>query len=445
MKLWQKGFDTDAAIEKFTVGTDRQTDLHIAPYDVLGSLAHAQMLASVGLLEQNEFQKIRSELLLMYEAMLRNEFEIKPPIEDIHSQIEFLLTQKLGEVGKKIHSGRSRNDQVLTAIKLYIRAEIRNIALLTQELFDVLITQAEKYKHMLMPGYTHLQVAMPSSFGLWLSAYAESLTDDLLVLQAAYKVANQNPLGSAAGYGTSFPLNRSLTTQLLGFDSLNYNVINAQFTRGKTEKTLGFALNSLASTLSRLAMDICLYSGANYGFLRLPDELTTGSSIMPHKKNPDVFELIRGKCNQITAFSNEISLIMNNLPSGYHREMQIIKQPLVNVITQMKDCLEMTIYSVQRLQIKENIIDDDRYRYMFSVEVVNKYVLEGLSFREAYKKVAEQIASDNYTEPHTVRHTHEGSIGNLCLSEIKEKIQRIITEFHFQDAILAETLLIQEN
>ncbi|MCS7004731.1 MAG: argininosuccinate lyase [Cytophagales bacterium] len=445
MKLWQKHFETDKMIEKFTIGTDRETDIFLAPYDILASLAHAHMITSIGLLSQEELKAIRKELLLMYQQIKNGTFSIEPPLEDIHSKIEFVLTQKLGETGKKIHSGRSRNDQVLTALKLYIRAEIRQITHLVHQLFEVLLERAQSFQDVLMPGYTHLQVAMPSSFGLWFSAYAESLTDDLLVMQAAYRVANQNPLGSAAGYGTSFPLNRQMTTELLGFETMNYNVINAQFTRGKTEKILGFALNSIASTLSRLAMDICLYSGANYNFWKLPDELTTGSSIMPHKKNPDVFELIRGKCNQITAFSNEVSLIMNNLPSGYHREMQIIKQPLINAITQLKDCLEMTLYAIPRLEINRRAIESDCYRYMFSVELVHEFVKKGLSFRDAYQKVSQLIENQEYEEIKTIHHTHEGSIGNLCLEKIREKIDRIITDFQFHIAISAEEKLTLEN
>jgi argininosuccinate lyase len=432
MKLWEKGTSTDKKIEKFTIGEDRELDVFLAPYDVLGSMAHIRMLQSINLLEQKEMDILEKELRKIYGEISAGKFLIEEGVEDVHSQIELLLTRRLGDVGKKIHSGRSRNDQVLLDLKLFIRNEIKEIVQAMQSLFEVLIEQSEKYKDILIPGYTHMQVAMPSSFGLWFGAYAESLVDDMHMFQAAYKIANQNPLGSAAGYGSSFPLDRTMTTRLLGFETLNYNVVYAQMGRGKTEKAVSFALSLLAGTLGKLAADICLYNSQNFGFIVLPEHLTTGSSIMPHKKNPDVFELTRAKCNKIQALPNEISLIVANLPSGYHRDMQIIKESLFPAIAEMKACLEISLLAISQMQVKDNILDDDRYRFLFSVDAVNEEVLKGVPFREAYQKIAKKIAEGTYQDVKRINHTHEGSIGNLCNDQIKEKMVRAVKVFEFE-------------
>jgi argininosuccinate lyase len=432
MKLWDKDIQTDKLIEQFTVGKDREMDLLIARYDVLGSLAHITMLEHIGLLTNNELRDLYAELLKVYKVIEKNEFVIEEGVEDVHSQVELMLTKQLGDTGKKIHAARSRNDQVLLDIKLYIRDELHQIVYEVKELFDLLILQSNNYQNTLIPGYTHLQVAMPSSFGLWFGAYAETLTDDLRLLQAAYAVSDQNPLGSAAGYGSSFPVKRQMTTALLGFADMNYNVIAAQMSRGKTERIVSFALSSLAGTLSKLAGDICLFNSQNFGFITLPDELTTGSSIMPHKKNPDVFELIRARCNKIQSLPVEISHIWMNLPSGYFRDMQIIKESFLPVFGELKNCLKITTYAVSKIKPVENILQDDRYRYVFSVEEVNKLVLQGMPFREAYKNIAVQISGNSYHPDRTLNHTHEGSIGNLCNDRIGEKMAGILKTFDFE-------------
>ena len=432
MKLWQKDTDVNKEIERFTVGRDREMDLLLAEFDVLGSMAHTTMLESIGLLEKNELPVLKQELKNIFKEIKEGKFTIEDGVEDVHSQVELLLTKRLGDVGKKIHSGRSRNDQVLLDLKLYTRDAIKNVVLSSKQLFDLLITQSEKYKDHLLPGYTHLQIAMPSSFGLWFGAYAESLADDMNMLLAAYRISNKNPLGSAAGYGSSFPLNRTMTTQLLGFDDLNYNVVYAQMGRGKTEKNVAAAMGSVAYTLSKMAMDITLYINQNFGFISFPDELTTGSSIMPHKKNPDVFELIRAKCNKVQALANEVTLITSNLPSGYHRDLQIIKESFLPAFTDLIDCLNMAHYMLQNIRVKENILSDEKYKYLFSVEVVNNLVLEGVPFREAYKQVGAMINEDKFNPGTTVNHTHEGSIGNLCNKAIVNQMDSVLKEFQFE-------------
>lgn len=432
MKLWEKGQSTNQQIENFTIGQDPILDLSLAPFDIQGTLAHIVMLESIGLLSSAELAILKPELIALYQQALAGALKIEEGMEDIHSQIELILTQKLGEVGKKIHSGRSRNDQVLTAIKLFTRAEIQLIVEETKALFDLLVQLSQSYQNHLIPGYTHLQIAMPSSIGLWLGAYAESLSDDLLVLQSVYRLVNQNPLGSAAGYGSSFPLNREMTTQLLGFEEMNYNVIYAQMTRGKTEKNTAFALANLAATLSKLALDATLYMNQNFGFITFPDELTTGSSIMPHKKNPDVWELIRAKCNQIQALPFELTLIINNLPSGYHRDWQILKEHFFPTFQTLRQCLQMTQLMLANLQVKTDILKDEKYRYLFSVEVVNELVLKGLAFREAYQEVGKQIAEGSFNPSPTIHHTHTGSIGNLALSQIETKMQAVYRSFSFE-------------
>jgi len=433
MKLWDKDIQSDKLIGQFTVGKDRELDLLLAQYDVLGSLAHIIMLDSIGLINAAELQELYGELLHIYESIKKQAFIIEEGVEDVHSQVELLLTRKLGDTGKKIHAARSRNDQVLLDIKLYVREELHRLVEGVVALFNLLLSQSERYKDVLIPGYTHLQVAMPSSFGLWFGAYAENLTDDLQLLHAAYRIADQNPLGSAAGYGSSFPINRQMTTDLLGFATMNYNVISAQMSRGKTERVVSFALSSLAGTLSKMAGDICLFASQNFGFLTLPDELTTGSSIMPHKKNPDVFELIRAKCNKIQALPNEIDHIWINLPSGYFRDMQIIKESFLPVFTELKNCLCMATYAISKVTPTENVLKDERYRYIFSVEEVNKLVLQGTPFREAYKQVARQIREGSYRPDHTLRHTHEGSLGNLCNDKISRKMKHILRLFGFEN------------
>ena len=432
MKLWDKGISVDKKIEQFTIGMDRQLDPLLARFDILGSLAHITMLESIGLLEKEELAALREELVSLYQEVdTKEDFKIEEGVEDVHSQIELLLTRSLGDVGKKIHSGRSRNDQVLVDLKLFFRHEIKEITHKVARLFQSLTALSEKHKDTLMPGYTHLQVAMPSSFGLWFGAYAEGLSDDLHLLLAAWKVANQNPLGSAAGYGSSFPLDRTMTTKLLGFEDLSYNVVYAQMGRGKTEKTLAFAMSSIAATLGKFAMDICLYMGQNFGFIRFPKELTTGSSIMPHKNNPDVFELMRGKCNRLQALPNTIGSVLTNLPAGYHRDLQLLKEDLFPAIDDLKNCLDIFDYAINTVEINNDILHADIYNYLFSVEEVNREVLNGVPFRDAYKKIGENIQSGNFTPNKTVRHTHEGSIGNLCNDKIKAKFEKVVKEMGF--------------
>lgn len=434
MKLWDNNKKLNKLIEEFTIGDDKNLDMYLAEFDVLGTLAHIKMLESIKILKKDELNLLEKELKQVYKQIKDNNFQIEDGVEDVHSQIELLLTRKLGDTGKKIHTGRSRNDQVLVDIKLFIRNNIKAIVEKTEFLFDVLIDQSEKYKDIMLPGYTHLQVAMPSSFGLWFGAYAESLTDDLQFLLSSYKINNQNPLGSGAGYGSSFPLNRKITTDLLGFDNMNYNVIYAQMGRGKTEKITAAAIAAIAATLSKLATDICLYTSQNFEFVSLPDEFTTGSSIMPHKKNPDVFEILRAKCNKLQTLNNEISFITNNLPSGYFRDLQIIKESLFPAFKCLENCLSIAAYVIARLKINENILDDEKYKYLFSVEEVNKEVLKGVPFREAYLKISARIKDKKYKPDKTVNHTHEGSIGNLCNLEIKEKMSKILTEYKFEKA-----------
>jgi argininosuccinate lyase len=439
--LWQKNYQIKDKVSQFTVGKDRETDLFLAPFDVLGSLAHIQMLESIGLLAPEELQVLQIALKNIYQTTQNNTFLIQEGVEDVHSQVEFILTEKLGEVGKKIHSGRSRNDQVLVDLKLFLRHQLQDLTQEVSQLFNLLLSLSERYKDILLVGYTHFQIAMPSSFGLWFGAYAESLADDLLVIQAAYKVANQNPLGSAAGYGTSFPLNRTLTTQLLGFEDLNYNVVYAQMTRGKTEKTTAFALSSVAGTLNKLAADVCLYMSQNFDFLTFPKEFTTGSSIMPHKKNPDVFELIRAKCSRIAALPNEISLLLANMPSGYHRDLQLIKENIIPAFQELKDCLQLTAYLLENVIVREHIVEDEKYKYIFSVEAVNQEVLNGMSFRDAYKKIGLEIENGQFIPIKMVKHTHEGSIGNLCNSQIQQKYQRVLNSFEFEKMQIMYDLL----
>lgn len=432
MKLWDKGTSVNTWIEQFTVGRDREMDLYLAEFDVLGTMAHITMLESIGLIGKEELPILKKELVSIYDEIKAGNFNIELGIEDVHSQIELMLTRKLGDMGKKVHSGRSRNDQVLVDSKLFIRSEIQKTVESVNRLFDALIEQSEKYKDVIIPGYTHLQVAMPSSFGLWFGAYAESLTDDMLLLQTAFKVANQNPLGSAAGYGSSFPLNRTLTTKLLGFEDLSYNVVYAQMGRGKTEKIAAFAMSSVAATLSRMAMDVCLYMSQNFAFLSLPDEFTTGSSIMPHKKNPDVFELIRAKCNRVQALPNDLTLMLANLPSGYFRDMQILKEVIFPAFSELRDCIDIAAFMMDKLKVNTSILDDNRYKYLFSVEEVNKLVLEGTPFRDAYKIVGKDINEGNFNPEKVVNHTHEGSIGNLCNDKIAVKMSKAVNEFNFE-------------
>lgn len=432
-KLWQKdNVSVNEKIEKFTVGRDPEFDILLAPFDVLGSLAHAKMLASIGLLEESELAEIQVELKNIYQKIQSGNFEIEEGIEDVHSQVELLLTRKLGETGKKIHSGRSRNDQVLVDLKLFTRSRLQEVAEASNNLFELLISLSEKFKNILLPGYTHLQIAMPSSFGLWFGAYAESLVDDMEMLQTAYKIANKNPLGSGAGYGSSFPLNRTMTTELLGFQELHYNVVYAQMSRGKTELFATTAISQVASTLSRLATDICLYNSQNFGFIKLPDEMTTGSSIMPHKKNPDVAELLRGKTNRMKGLPNEIQLVMGNLPSGYHREMQILKETLMPAFDEILNCLDMTYFMLSNIEVNENILADEKYDMIFSVEKVNELVLRGIPFREAYKIIGNEINGGTYSPNKALNHTHEGSIGNLCNQQITKMMQEVLKRFNFE-------------
>ncbi len=442
-KLWEKNFEINKEIERFTVGRDREMDMYLAKYDVLGSMAHITMLETIGLLEKDELDRLLAELKGIYATCESGEFAIEDGVEDVHSQVELMLTRRLGDMGKKIHSGRSRNDQVLVDLKLFIRNEIKEIAGLVKALFDELIQKSEQYKGVLMPGYTHLQVAMPSSFGLWFGAYAESLTDDMLFLQAAWRMANRNPLGSAAGYGSSFPLDRTMTTELLGFDTMDYNVVYAQMGRGKTERNTAFAMASVAGTLAKMAFDACMFNSQNFAFVRLPKECTTGSSIMPHKKNPDVFELIRAKSNKLQALPQQITLIMNNLPSGYFRDLQIIKEEFLPAFDELKDCLRMAAYIINRMEVNEHILDDKRYDLMFSVEEVNRLAAAGMPFRDAYKKVGLDIEAGRFTPDKNIHHTHEGSIGNLCNDRISALMDTILEGFTFKKAEQAEKNLLK--
>ena len=431
MKLWNKGFEPDKAIEDFTVGADRELDLRLARYDVQGSMAHIRMLESIGLIESAELPVLLEALERIAQSIERGEFVIEEGVEDVHSQVELMLTRELGDMGKKIHSGRSRNDQVLVDLKLFMRDEMKRVAQSVKQLFDRLQSLSNEHKDTLMPGYTHLQVAMPSSFGLWFGAYAESLVDDLEMVAAAYNIANQNPLGSAAGYGSSFPLNRTMTTQLLEFADLHYNVVAAQMSRGKTERAAAYAIASVASTLGKFAMDVCLFMCQNYGFVSFPDNLTTGSSIMPHKKNPDVFEIMRGKCNRLQAVPNEISLLTTNLPLGYHRDLQLLKDIIFPATTTLCQCLDMCDFMLQNIIVKQNILDDERYNYLFTVEDVNRLALSGVPFREAYREVGMAVQRGEYTPTRSVEHTHEGSIGNLCNDKIAEKMDKVLVKFGF--------------
>lgn len=442
-KLWEKSVQVNEKIDRFTVGRDRELDLYLAKHDVLGSMAHITMLESIGLLTAGELEVLLEELRNIYASAEAGDFVIEDGIEDVHSQVELMLTRKLGDVGKKIHSGRSRNDQVLVDLKLFTREQLKQVVEEVEELFQVLIAQSNRYKDVLMPGYTHLQIAMPSSFGLWFGAYAESLVDDMMFLQSAYKMCNRNPLGSAAGYGSSFPLDREMTTRLLGFDSMNYNVVYAQMGRGKMERNVAFALASVAGTLSKLAFDACMFSSQNFGFVKLPDECTTGSSIMPHKKNPDVFELTRAKCNKIQALPQQIMMIMNNLPSGYFRDLQIIKEVFVPAFEELKDCLQMATYIMDKLKVNEHILEDDKYLYIFSVEEVNRLALQGMPFRDAYKKVGLDIEAGNFTHNKQVHHTHAGSIGNLCNGRIVELMNQLLGGFNFEKVEEAEKALLK--
>lgn len=432
MKIWQKNIDINKDIEIFTVGQDRKLDLEMAAFDVLGSLAHVEMLESIGLLTSDELNKVQDALKQIYKEIEAGDFVIEDAVEDVHSQVEWLLTQRIGEAGKKIHSGRSRNDQVLVDLKLFFRESIEVMVINTSSLFQQLITLSNKHKNILLPGYTHLQIAMPSSFGLWFGAYAESLVDDLELMLAAWKITNKNPLGSAAGYGSSFPLNRTMTTELLGFDSLNYNVVYAQMGRGKTERILAQAMSSIAATMAKMAMDVCLFINQNFSFISFPAELTTGSSIMPHKKNPDVFELIRSRCNKIQSLPNEIAMMTTNLPSGYHRDLQLLKESLFPAITSLNECLTMATFMLQHIEVKEGILTDKKYAYLFSVESVNELALNGLPFREAYKVVGESIENGTFEPGTAVNHVHEGSIGNLCNPEIEGMMTNILAQFNFE-------------
>jgi len=432
MKLWQKeNTSVSELIEKFTVGRDKEFDLLLAKYDVQGSIAHVTMLGEVGLMTKEEASKAVEALKRIEDEILNSDFEIRNDVEDVHSQVEFLLTERIGEIGKKIHSGRSRNDQVAVDIKLYLRAEVQNIKEEVKQLFDLLIQQSDKFRNKLLPGYTHLQIAMPSSFGLWFGAYAESLTDDLEVLASSFHVANKNPLGSGAGYGSSFPLNRTLTTEQLNFSTLNYNSVYAQMSRGKTEKIVSMGLSCIAATLSKLSMDCCLYLSQNFGFISFPSELTTGSSIMPHKKNPDVFELIRAKCNRIQSIPNELTLLLNNLPSGYHRDLQLTKEILFPAIEELKACLQLARLMLSKIEVRDNILADEKYKYLFSVEAVNELVNKGISFREAYQQIGNQIEKGEFSFDFSkgLHHTHEGSIGNLCNEQIQKQMQMVLQKF----------------
>ena len=430
-KLWQKNNQVAGSVEQFTIGNDQAMDLYLAEYDVLGSIAHTTMLSEVGLLTKEEQIQLKKALVEIYGLIQSGNFKLGSGVEDIHSQVELLLTEKLGDIGKKIHSARSRNDQVLVDLKLFLRAELMDLSKAAQALFSLLQEKSEQYKNDLLPGYTHLQLAMPSSFGLWLGAYAESLVDDMTMLQAAYTVVNKNPLGSAAGYGSSFPINRTRTTELLGFETLNYNVVYAQMGRGKAERITSMALANFADTLARLSMDACLFMNQNFGFIKFPEELTTGSSIMPHKKNPDVFELIRSYCNRIKALPNEILMMTTNLPSGYHRDLQLLKEHLFPAFQQLKNCMEMTALMIENMEVKQGLLEDPKYQFLFSVEEVNKLVNAGMPFRDAYKKIGLDIEAGNYTYSTQVAHTHEGSIGNLCTAEIAASMNKVLNSMNF--------------
>lgn len=443
MKIWQKNIDVDSFVESFTVGNDRVMDLQLAAADVLGSLAHTRMLNSINLMTDEDLAIVQQELKNIYQEISAGDFEIEDSVEDVHSQVEMLLTQRIGEAGKKIHSGRSRNDQVLVDLKLYFRTEIQNMVGNTEIFFQQLIKLSEQYKDILIPGYTHLQIAMPSSFGLWFGAYAESLVDDLELMKAAWKVCNKNPLGSAAGYGSSFPLNRTMTTNLLGFDDLNYNVVYAQMGRGKTERILAQAMSSIAATLAKFAMDVTLYINQNFGFISFPAHLTTGSSIMPHKKNPDVFELIRSRCNKIQALPNEIALMTTNLPSGYHRDLQLLKENLFPAFKSLNDCLEIATFMLEHISVKKDVLDDPKYDYLFSVEVVNNEVLKGVPFREAYKNIGIAIDAGEFQPSKEVNHTHEGSIGNLGNDQIQRMFKEVIAAFGFDKVENALSQLVK--
>ena len=442
-KLWEKNYEINHEIERFTVGRDREMDLYLAKYDVLGSMAHITMLESIGLLEKEELKPLLDELKNIYELCEKGEFVIEDGIEDVHSQVELMLTRKLGDMGKKIHSGRSRNDQVLVDLKLFTRHQLKEIADAVKVLFDELLQKSNQYKKVLMPGYTHLQIAMPSSFGLWFGAYAESLADDMLFLQAAYKMTNRNPLGSAAGYGSSFPLNRTMTTQLLGFDSMDYNVVYAQMGRGKMERNVAFALASVAGTLAKMAFDACMFNSQNFSFVKLSKECTTGSSIMPHKKNPDVFELIRAKCNKIQALPQQVMMIMNNLPVGYFRDLQIIKEVFLPAFDELADCLQMAAYIINKIEVNEHILDNPMYDPIFSVEEVNRLAAAGMPFRDAYKKVGLEIEAGTFHADHNIHHTHEGSIGNLCNDEINALMNNVLKGFNFERMTEAEKKLLE--
>ena len=441
-KLWEKNFEVNQEIERFTVGRDREMDLYLAKYDVLGSMAHITMLESIGLLGKDELPQLLQALRAIYAQCERGEFVIEDGVEDVHSQVELMLTRELGDMGKKIHSGRSRNDQVLVDLKLFTRHELKDIADHVKILFDELIRKSNQYQEVLMPGYTHLQIAMPSSFGLWFGAYAESLADDLLFLQAAYRMTNRNPLGSAAGYGSSFPLNRTMTTELLGFDSMDYNVVYAQMGRGKMERNVAFALATIAGTVAKMAFDACLFNSQNFSFVKLPKECTTGSSIMPHKKNPDVFELIRARCNKIQGLPQQIMLMMNNLPVGYFRDLQIIKEAFLPAFDELKDCLQMAAYIINKMEVNEHILDNPMYDPMFSVEEVNRLAASGMPFRDAYKKVGLDIEAGTFKANRQIHHTHEGSIGNLCNEQITKLMEQTFNEFHFERMEQAEQKLL---
>ena len=442
-KLWEKNYEINHEIERFTVGRDRELDIYLAKYDVLGSMAHITMLESIGLMQKDELRQLLAELKNIYNECVQGTFVIEEGVEDVHSQVELMLTRKLGDMGKKIHSGRSRNDQVLVDLKLFTRHQLKEIADAVKVLFDELLQKSNQYKEVLMPGYTHLQIAMPSSFGLWFGAYAESLADDMLFLQAAYKMTNRNPLGSAAGYGSSFPLNRTMTTQLLGFDSMDYNVVYAQMGRGKMERNVAFALASVAGTLAKMAFDACMFNSQNFSFVKLPKECTTGSSIMPHKKNPDVFELIRAKCNKIQALPQQVMMIMNNLPVGYFRDLQIIKEVFLPAFDELADCLQMAAYIINKIEVNEHILDNPMYDPIFSVEEVNRLAAAGMPFRDAYKKVGLEIEAGTFHADHNIHHTHEGSIGNLCNDEINALMNNVLKGFNFERMTEAEKKLLE--
>ncbi len=442
-KLWQKTTDVNQLVENFTVGRDREFDRQMAAFDVLGSLAHTQMLQTINLLSTEDLQLVQTELKKIYLDIQNDNFEIEAGVEDVHSQVELLLTRRIGDAGKKIHSGRSRNDQVLVDLKLFFRSELQQVVESVQQLFDLLLELSERHKEVLLPGYTHLQVAMPSSFGLWFGAYAESLVDDLELVLAAYNITNKNPLGSAAGYGSSFPLNRTLTTQLLGFADLNYNVVYAQMGRGKTERIIAQALSAVAATLAKMAMDQCLYLSQNFAFVSYPDNLTTGSSIMPHKKNPDVWEIMRGTCNRLQALPTDVAMMTTNLPSGYHREMQLLKELVFPAFAELKSCLQMAHFMLQHVEVKNNILDDPRYAYLFSVEEVNRQVLDGVPFRDAYKQVGMAIEQGNFQPDKQVNHTHEGSIGNLGNSHIADAMAGVLQKFNFEKTAAAVDSLLK--